>query len=283
MMIAMVSVTLIGVSGIVVAQRAARGRGPGVAPNLRATGGISLLQLPSNRNGTPTWDIDSQFKSDLFTFVRVRYSASGGRNFSWETDFPDSDLNFPFRLQQMTSMKVDPDPISLDLADERLMGYPFIYMLEVGGIDLSDPEVENLRHYLLNGGFLMVDDHWGSAYEVFRRQMKRVLPEFDPVELPLEHPIFHNVFNLKEKPQVPGINWATSHRGTKDTSENYSGPANYRGIFDSKGRMMVIICTNTDLGDGWEREGEQEWYFHEFSEKLAYPMGINIIVYAMTH
>jgi hypothetical protein len=221
--------------------------------------------------------------------VRVRYT-SRWRGGSWYTDAPDSDLNFSFRLQQMTSLKVDPKGRVLELTDPELFDYPFIYMLEVGDLEFSEEEVACLKRYLLNGGFLMVDDHWGEdEYENFHQQIKRVFPDKEPVDLPLEHPIFHCVFDLKEKPQIPGIDWARRRRfsGSKATWERDGDPSthdvHYRALFDDKNRMMAIICTNTDLGDGWEREGEEEWYFHEFSEKKAYPMGINIVFYAMTH
>jgi hypothetical protein len=131
----------------------------------------------------------------------------------------------------------------------------------------------------------MVDDFWGEAQWLnMYGQLKRVLPEREPVELPLEHPIFHCVFDLKEKPQIPNIGRGTMSQYDGVTWETYdSKEPHYKGIFDDKGRVMVIICHNTDLGDGWDREGENEYYFREFSEKKAYPLGINIIFYAMTH
>jgi hypothetical protein len=244
--------------------------------------------LPADRNGVPTWEVDPGFKGDVFTFVRVRYSSNGGRRSgnSWATDFPDSELNFSFRLQQLTSMKVNPEPIWLELTDERIYDYPFLYMLEVGGLSFSEEEITNLRRYLLNGGFLMVDDFWGEwQYENFYNEIKRVFPDREPSELDLTHEIFQRPYHIKEKPQVPGINAALNNRGTGRTWEGGTDgrEVHYKGIFDDQGRMMVIICHNTDLGDGWEREGVAEFYFHEFSEKKAYPMGINIVFYAMTH
>jgi hypothetical protein len=275
---------IIGLAGIVLAQRRGRGGG-GFRNQPDMVSGDPLLG--NNRKGVPEWEVDPHFKSDVFTFVRVEYSAYG-RSYSWQTDYPDSDLNFSYRLQQMTSLKVRNDPIHMPLTDEKLFDYPFLYMLEIGSMDLNEEEVAALRRYLTNGGFLMVDDFWGDyQYQNLRDNLKRVFPEYEPVELGLDHPIFHCVYDLKEIPQVPGINWARSSRigpgQFTSTSENNVGPAHYRGLFDKDGRMMVIICQNTDLGDGWEREGEEEWYFHEFSEKKAYPMGINIIFYAMTH
>ncbi|OHB61536.1 MAG: transmembrane prediction [Planctomycetes bacterium RBG_13_46_10] len=251
----------------------------------------------------PTWEPDREFFYDVFTFARIRYSSGyggpsqrgggrGGRSFgrgfsggSWATDYPDSDLNFSYRLHQLTSMEVNPDPVVLGLTDSRLVNYPFIYIVEPGRLVFSEEEVKALRSYLLNGGFLMVDDFWGQAeWENFYFEIKRVFPDREPVELPLSHPIFHAVFDIKEKPQIPSINVALAGRAYGITWEREDARVpHYKAIYDDKGRMMVIICHNTDLGDGWEREGENEWYFHEFSEKSAYPLGINIVFYAMTH
>jgi hypothetical protein len=199
-------------------------------------------------------------------------------------DAPDSDLNFSFRLQQMTSLKVNPDGLFLEITDKELFDYPFIYIVEPGRLTFTDEEIPILRRYLLNGGFLMFDDFWGEReWANFHEEIKRVFPDREPKDLPLEHPIFHCVYDLKSKPQVPGIDHVVGREGSEVTWERPDAKEpHYRGIFDDKGRMMVIICHNTDLGDGWEREGENEYYFRRFSEKEAYPLGINIIFYAMT-
>jgi len=169
----------------------------------------------------------------------------------------------------------------MTLTDPDLFNYPFIYIVEPGNLYFSEQDVTALRRYLTNGGFLMVDDFWGEEEWLnFYTEIKKVFPDLDPEELPLSHPIFHCVYDLKKKPQIPSIGHAMSGY----TSERWdSDTPHYRGIFDDDDRMMVIICHNTDLGDGWEREGENEYYFREFSEKYAYPLGINIVTYAMTH
>jgi hypothetical protein len=248
--------------------------------------------IPDDRAGVENWEVDPHFKHDVFTFVRVEYDSNrGGRGWGrrgwgggWMTDWPDSDLNFSFRLKQLTSLKVNPDPISLRITDDRLFDYPFIYMIEPGALEFSEDEVKTLRRYLLNGGFLMVDDFWGEyQWRIFYEQIKRVFPDREPEELPLDHEIFRCVYRLKEKPQVPSIHtWQWSGLTWEDHGPG-SETVHYRAIFDDKGRMMAFICHNTDLGDGWEREGESPDYFKEFSEKKSYPMGINIVTYAMTH
>jgi hypothetical protein len=253
-----------------------------------------------NRRRVPDWVNEKEFSRDVFTFVRIRYSSGygrggygdygrgGRRGFSggnWATDYPDSDLNFSYRLHQLTSMEVHPDGIVLELTDPELFNYPFIYIVEPGRLVFSEQERTNLRQYLLNGGFLMVDDFWGEdEWYNFYREIKLVFPNREPVELPLSHEIFRCVFVLKEKPQIPSINVALGGRRYGITWEREDARIpHYKAIKDDKGRIMVIICHNTDLGDGWEREGEDEWYFREFSEKKAYPLGINIVFYAMTH
>ena len=243
-----------------------------------------MTVLPADRNGVPKWDVDPAFKDDVFTFVRIQYNSSG-RWGKWATDFPDSDLNFSFRLQQLTSLKVDPDGKIVELTDPEMFRYPFIYLIEPGHIEFMPNEIVALRRYLLNGGFLMVDDFWGeNEWFTFYQAIKQVFPEREPIELPLDHPIFHCVYDLKEKPQIPSIGAAMAGRFEGRTWEREDArEVHYKGIFDDKGRMMAIICHNTDLGDGWEREGEDPWYFTEFSEKKAYPLGINIVFYAMTH
>lgn len=270
---------------------------------LAVAGGVVLAQrpsrqlsLPSDRAGVANWQVDPAFPKDVFTFVRIEYDSYGGRGGRgrgwgrgggrWTTDWPDADLNFSFRLQQLTSLRVNPDPITLRLTDPKLFDYPFIYIVEPGALSFSEEEVVALRRYLLNGGFLMVDDFWGdSQWENFAREFKRVFPDRDPVELPLDHEIFHIVYQLKEKPQIPsiqgadwenGVTWEPYHDGDTKT-------VHYKGVFDDKGRMVAFIGHNTDLGDGWEREGDNHEYFRRFSEKAAYPLGINVVVYAMTH
>ena len=242
-----------------------------------------------NYEDFPTWELNKNIPTDVFRFARLKYD-SYYRNRNWHVDFPDSDLNFSYRLHELTSLEVHPDPAIVEIDAEQLAEYPWIYMIEPGDIYISDEEARTLREYLLNGGFIMVDDFWGTReYENFYRDgFKKIFPEqkFEPQELPIEHEIFRCVFELKEKPQVPAIGHAIQNRDygiTHEPQKPGSETPHFKGVFDEKGRMMMIICHNTDLGDGWEREGENEWYFREFAEKKSFPMGINIVFYAMTH
>lgn len=251
-------------------------------------------EVPSHSTGTPMWTNPPGFEQDVFTFVRIRRDnarSTSWRAGRWWTDFPDSDLNLSFRLQQVTSMRVDPEGRVLRLTDPDLVNYPWIYMVEPGGLRLRDEEVPALRSYLMNGGVLMADDFWGTVqWENFEDEIKRVLPDRSFVELPMDHPVFHCVFDLKvpkNKLQVPNVGQGANSRYDGITYEIHEGERcvdmHVRAIMDDKNRIMVIATHNTDNGDGWEREGEDDYFFHEFSEKRSYPLGINIVFYLMTH
>ena len=228
-------------------------------PALVVTGALAQRYYDRvDRRDVPNWELEPEFAQDAFTFVRIRYSSGyggrggrrgfrgdfyGGGGGSWATDYPDSDLNFSWRLHQLTSMQVNPEPLVLDLTDPRLVDYPFIYIVEPGRLVFEEAEVEALRQYLLNGGFLMVDDFWGEdEWYNFYREIKRVFPDREPVELPLSHPIFNAVFNLKEKPQIPSINAALAGRSQGITWERPDArEPHYKALYDDKGRMMAII------------------------------------------
>lgn len=283
---------------VLLAQRYGRGWGWGGGEGFPEDAPFrTAREAPTHSYDMPVWTNTPGFEKDVFTFVRLRYHRAfrrGGarRAGNCFTDFPDSDLNLSYRLQQLTSLKVDPDCRVLSITDPELFDFPFCYMVEPGALELSDEEASTLRRYLSNGGFMMADDFWGSReWDNFESEMKRVFPERSFVELPMDHPVFHTVFPItveKNKLQVPnfvageqsqyngGITW--EYHDGEECSEMH-----VRAILDDKGRIMVIACHNTDNGDGWEREQEYGYFFREFSEKRAYPLGINIVVYAMTH
>jgi hypothetical protein len=290
----LLSASLLLAAGLATAQRwrGSWGGGEGWRPEYETC--RTAREIGSHSTGTPNWTNEPGFDKDVFTFARIRRDEEHHSSWSagtWWTDFPDSDLNLSYRLQQMTSIKVDPNGRVLNLTDKELFDYPWIYMVEPGSLLLHDDEVPILRDYLLNGGVLMADDFWGEKqWDAFHDQIKRVLPDREFVELEMSHPIFHCVFDLnvpKNMLQTPNYRTGERSQYTHVTWENHDGEEctemHVRAIFDDKGRIMVIATHNTDNGDGWEREGEYEYFFREFSEKRAFPLGINIIFYLMTH
>ena len=232
-----------------------------------------------------------------FTFVRIQYDSYGGADQAWyffegriwqrwETDYPEADENFVYRMAEMTVLDPNPRAIVRRLTDKDLFDYPFIYMCDVGWMVLTREEHDRLGQYLRRGGFLWVDDFWGRAeWDNFERIMQVVIPEAQWREIPKQHPIFKMVFNLEECPQVPARMFAVEG-WTTDPPYIHKSPevedVHFRGLFDEKGRLLAVATHNTDIGDGWEREAEGEWYFEKYST-LSYAMGFNIIVYALTH
>ncbi len=268
-----------GVAAAALAQRRWGGGGDRFPDSLR-----TAREVETNSTGTPEWEYPAPFQTDVFTFARIRYENGGfGGRGGWATDLPDSDLNLSWRLQQMTSMKVDPN--ARIIRPTHPEDYPFVYIAEPGGLSFSDADAQAMRKYLLNGGFLLLEDFWGeNEWENCAMELKRVFPEREFTDIPLEHPLYHCVFEIKSKAQVPSINLGVQSEFDGRTWEREDAQeVHHRGIFDDKGRLMVMATHNTDNGDGWEREGESAYYFKEFSEKTAYPLAVNIIFYVMTH
>jgi len=252
----------------------------------RKVGAAESRVITSDRGDVPMWTPRAAFPDDVFTFVRIRYTTTFDHpRTRWTGDYPDADLNFSLRLHELTSIKVNPNGRVFDLTDEQLLKYPFAFMSSPGRMYLNEAEAMGLRRYLLNGGFLMVDDFWGRQHwENVREEFKKVFPNREPRDLPLTHPIFHIVYDFEEKPQVPSINaWSQGYKIEPWHGDMTDPAPHFRGYFDDKGRLMALLCHNNDLADGWEREEDNFEYFKLYSERCSYPMGINIVVYAMTH
>jgi len=235
--------------------------------------------------------IDPAFKEDVFTFARLKFDADRGYGWGggrlWDDDSPEADLNSIFRLYETTSLKVRPGLHFIDITTNELANYPFVYMAAAGRFVVSDAEAECLRRYMLNGGFIMADDFWGDdQWHHFYEQFKRIFPNREPVELTLDHPIFHTVFKFKKLPQIPSVGAFMSYGLSYDPGwpfEEKNHDPHYYAVYDDKNRMMMLICHNNHYGDGWEHEGDDHAYFDTFSEPMGYPMLINILVYAMSH
>ena len=219
-----------------------------------------------------------------FYFSRTIYTDYGRgfrrRGASWSTDYPRADqifLSFIDRLLSNLDAYEREHTVRLD--DREVRRFPFLYMLEVGRMGLTEPEIVGLRDYLLAGGFLVVDDFWGSReWANFEYQMQLVLPGYEIVDLPLDHPIFTTFYEIDEIMQIPNLRQGI--RGGP-THERDGYVPMVKGIHDENGRLMIVINWNTDLGDAWEW-ADNPYYPIKYST-YAYEMGVNMIVYAMSH
>jgi uncharacterized protein DUF4159 len=227
-----------------------------------------------------------------FQFCRIVFSGAGnGDGGSWDVDFPRADENLSIRLSELTRTPVGmdkddlPKHLLINLRQPELFRCPFIMMTEVGRLSLNEEEAANLRTYLLKGGFLWADDFWGEyAWEFFEGQMRRVFPaaSYPIVDLPMDHPLFHELMSVQHFPQIPSINFWGGPGGRTSERGADSATPHARAILDDHKRIMVFITHNTDFGDAFEREGDNHEYFIEFSVP-GYAVGVNALLYAMTH
>jgi hypothetical protein len=228
-----------------------------------------------------------------FQFCRVVFrQAANGDGGNWSVDFPRADENLSVRLSELTKTPVGmdadavPKHLLISLHEPAALAHcPFIMMTEVGSIYLDDEEAANLRNYLLKGGFLWADDFWGErAWDIFDSQIHRALPSgtYPIVDLPIEHPIFHSQMAVNHIPQIPSINFWGGPGGPTSERGADSRVPHARAILDDHQRVMVFITHNTDVGDSFEREGDSRAYFLEFSVR-GYALGVNVLLYALTH
>ncbi len=198
---------------------------------------------------------------------------------SWTTDYPRADRHFSQALRRLSRVHVRSveQPVNFDDGDD-VFNWPWLYAVEVGHWNLTDAQAQKMREYLLRGGFFMCDDFHGTEeWEVFTASMKRVFPDRPIVEIDNPDPIFHTIYDLNGRYQVPGAQYLRSGR----TFEFDGYEPHWRGIYDDRGRLMVAICFDMDLGDSWEWADEPR-YDEKFSA-LGIRIGVNYVVYAMTH
>ena len=250
-------------------------------------GGWGRRRMPPKFPDPDRADRRFTFSRVLYESVRREYLGHG-----WDTDYPTSDVNLMVRLSELTTARVsedrhgEPDHVVVRLTDPELFDFPFIFMSDVGTAYFDDQEVEQLRKYLHQGGFLWADDFWGKrAWGNWLSEIGKVLPasEYPVMNLRPDHAIFRSLYHVAEVPQIPSIQFWRRSGGTS-TSELGADSAipHFRGISDEHGRLMVFMSHNTDIADGWEREGEDEEFFHRFSID-AYAVGVNVVLYTMTH
>ena len=210
----------------------------------------------------------------------------GGGNFfppqgwGWATDTPGADCKLMGAIHRLTGQHVYPNPNYIEIMDPELFKYPFSYIVEPGQMVFSKQEAARLREYLLRGGFLHLDDFWGlDQKENLETELKKVFPEYSIQPLPLSHEVFHTFFDINEIIQTP--NEAYGCRGGQTWEQPDDREPRVYGITNDRGRLMVIVTYNTDLGDAWEFM-DLACYPEKYSG-YAIRMGLNIMIYAMTH
>jgi Domain of unknown function (DUF4159) len=232
---------------------------------------------------------DASFVICRLAYRRVRAEESG---IGWQTDYPYAEINLTTRLSELTKTRVsrnesaEPRHYAVQPLDNALFNCPILVASDAGTLGFTDAEAARLREYFLKGGFLWADDFWGNAaWDSFSREIAKVLPpsEFPLEEIEISDPMLHSQFELSKVPQITNIQfWRRS--GGRETSERgeESRNVNMRVIRDVHRRIMVVATHNTDVADSWEREGEDPEFFYQFSPD-GYALGIDVMLYAMTH
>jgi uncharacterized protein DUF4159 len=232
---------------------------------------------------------DRNFVVCRLMYTSVRREPSGG---GWRTDYPYGEINLTIRFSELTKAPVsrsgqrEPNHYVVRLTDDELFQCPFSMASDVGTIGLTQEEADRLRLYLLKGGFLWVDDFWGTlAWEQWTHEFSKVLPpeQFPIEDAPLDDPIFQSQFIVQRVPQITNIQFWRATRG-EQTSERGAESAvpHFRVVRDSHRRIMVVMTHDTDIADSWEREGEDPAFFYQFSPD-GYAVGVNVLLHAMTH
>lgn len=245
---------------------------PGVA-QWRDRGGDDLDRA------MPSFDVDGEY-----VFARLIFNSaineSGVRNTAWR-DWPESDYHLIEGIGRLTVANVDSNSHAVNLLDDSIFDYPWLYAVEVGSWQLTDAEIERLREYIGRGGFLIIDDFHGPIqWAGFEHIMRKALPNRAVVPVEESHEIMHIFFDIEEPAQITEMLGLTA-LSPGEAASQLGQSARWMGIYDDKGRLSVIINHNMDLGDAWELADEP--YFPEPLTALAYRLGVNYTIYGMTH
>jgi hypothetical protein len=259
-------------------------------------GAVYAFQRPFREFGGMEYDIgtipmppDWQEKTE-WTFARLMFppgplNGYAGRDAEWHTgyslwtqDFPRADRHFSLAVRRLTRLHTRSVEQVVNLDEGDAYDWPWLYAVQVGEWGLTDKQGQELREYLLRGGFFMADDfHTSAEWNEFESRIKKAFPEKQIVDIPDDDPIFHTVYDLSERIQIPGQ--AHLRQGWKGNDPSGKG-AHWRGIYDDQGRIIIAISYNSDVGDAWEYADDQ-YYPAKFAD-LAIRLGVNYIVYAMT-
>ena len=220
----------------------------------------------------------------------ARFDRSGSRNggsgwtlgySSWTQDYPRADRHFVLAVRRLTRLHTRSVEQPVNLDDGDVYDWPWLYAVRTGEWKLSDNQAKTLREYLLRGGFLFVDDFWGTQeWAVFLQSLHKVFPDRQPVEIQNSDQIFHSVYDMNDRYQVPGA-WGVGRYGGRAGYQNDGDTPYWRAVYDDQGRVMVAIVMNSDLGDSWEFADDP--YYPEKYSALGIRTGVNYIVYSMTH
>ena len=220
-----------------------------------------------------------------FHLARLMYRTQGGggsggfRQPWWAIDYPEAEEHFIPALRRMTNIESSDDSRHLEITDDRVFKHPFLFIQQPGQGRWSPnaKEAERFREYLLRGGFLLIDDlHGDNEWYILEEALGRILPGREIVEIPEDDALMHIFFDLGERQQIPG----KRHLGWNGTAQ-MQGPPHWRGIYDDEGRLMVAINFNIDMGDAWEHADDADYPLPMTAQ--AYQLGINYVLYAMTH
>ena len=246
-----------------------------------------LAGIASSQTGNRSRDTRADSPEAEFHMARMIYRGLGGAgsrgfiNPYWAIDYPMAEEHFLPALRRLTNLSVADDSRHLEVTDDRIFDYPFLFLQQVGHWHPSSREAARLKEYLLRGGFLLVDDFHGEYdWSIFQSAMQRVLPERPIVEIPEDDPLMHVFFDLDQRTQIPGLRHLRWGRGDQIVAR-MAGQPHWRGIYDDLGRLMVAINFNMDMGDAWEHADDP--YYPGPMTALAYSLGVNYVIYAMTH
>ncbi len=243
-----------------------------------------LSQMRSRQ--LPDTDVPVPLPEAEFHFVRLEYKdlPYARRGFIrgwWMQDWPAAEIHFAQGIRRLTRIHTG-DGRHMPITSDRLFDYPWAYATQTGYWDLSHAETDRLREYLLKGGFLVVDDFYGPRdWEVFAESMQRVFPGQPIVDIEDGDPVMHAFYDIDERTQIPGLRHLRRGPGGSTLVQPMPWPPQWRAIYDDRGRMVVAINYNMDIGDAWEHADMPE--YPEAMTSLAYRFGINYIIYAMTH
>jgi len=264
-------------SGITCGVLALQGDHPAYAQGLRA---LPYEAQPGDQKAEFYWS-RLRYTSSGYGASGYGFGYGGGFGygfFGWSRDYPKADRQFLMALKRLTRIQMRPTEQVVDLDSDDIFNYPWIYAVQVANWRFTDAEAKRLREYLLKGGFLMVDDFHGTLdWERFMAGMRQVLPDRPVEDLSDSDEIFHVLFDLGQRMQVPGEQYVWSGR----TYEKDGYVPKWRAIRDDKGRIIVAICHNMHLGDAWEWADMPE--YPEPFASMAFRVGMNYIIYGMTH